>query len=76
MKNLLDAADEYLEHSSWRDIAVLKFCLLSLGLLAGMALPERYREKARTAAVLVFTVTYIPLMTRYLRILLRGDGES
>ena len=30
MKKLLDSANEYLRQSDCRDIAVLKFCLLSL----------------------------------------------
>ena len=72
MNRLLESADRYLEQSSWRDIAVLKVCLLSLGLLAGMELPERWRRPARFLAAFAFTVTYRPLMTRYLRILINN----
>lgn len=73
MKNLFDSADQYLRESSWRDIAVLKFCLLSLGLLAGMQVPERHREKTAAAAAFLFIVTYIPAVTKYLRILIRKE---
>ncbi len=69
MKKLLAGADEYLNRSTWRDIAVLKFCLLSLGLMIGMEVPEEKKERIRSAAAFLFVVTYIPLMVRYLRIL-------
>ena len=35
MKKLFCYADRYLEKSDWRDIAMLKFCLFSMGFFAG-----------------------------------------
>lgn len=75
MKKLFDSANEYLRQSDWRDIAVLKFCLISLGLLAGMQVPEKYRKPACIAASAVFTATYIPTMTKFLSILI-GTGKQ
>ena len=37
MKKLFDAATRYLQTSDWLTIAVLKFCLISLGMMLGMA---------------------------------------
>ena len=34
MKRLFAAADKFIQASDWKDIAILKVCLLSLGLLA------------------------------------------
>lgn len=76
MKALFASADEYLRQSSWKDLAVLKLCLLSLGLLIGMEIPKRGRKETRIAAALLFAATYIPLMVRYLRILLRAAREE
>ena len=76
MKALFTSADEYLCQSSWKDLAVLKLCLLSLGLLIGMEIPKRGRKETRIAAALLFAATYIPLMVRYLRILLRTAREE
>ncbi|MCI8653697.1 MAG: permease of phosphate ABC transporter [Angelakisella sp.] len=76
MKALFTSADEYLRQSSWKDLAVLKLCLLSLGLLIGMEIPKRGRKETRIAAALLFAATYIPLMVRYLRILLRAAREE
>ena len=65
MKKLLDSANEYLRQSDWRDIAVLKFCLLSLGLMAGMQVPEKHKKRVGLLAFFVFLVTYVPLMKKF-----------
>ena len=70
MKRLTDAADRFLKASSWRDIAVLKFCLMALGVLMGLAIPARKKKPAAWAAALVFLATYVPLMGKFLPCLL------
>ena len=73
MKRIFASANEFVRESDWKDLAVLKFCLLSLGLLAGMQIAERCKKGVRIAASVVFTLTYIPLMVKYLKILI-GKG--
>ena len=70
MKRLFDAADRFLKASSWKDIAVLKFCLMALGVLMGLAIPARKKKPAAWAAALVFLATYVPLMGKFLPCLL------
>lgn len=36
MKKLTEAADRYLRDCTWKDISVLKFCLMALGVLMGL----------------------------------------
>lgn len=76
MKKLFSAADRYLQACNWRDIAVLKFCLCALGVLMGLAIPTRKKKRAARIAGLVFVVTYVPLLVKFL-FALRGkeDGE-
>ena len=62
MKELLDLGNRYADESTWKDFALVKFCLFSMGLAAGMKLPEKYREKALKSAGCVFLLTYVPLM--------------
>ena len=69
MKKLLAAADRYVETSDWKTIAVLKFCLLSIGVLFGMQVKPEHRRFAAIGAFSVFLVTYIPLMQKLLRLL-------
>ena len=75
MKRIFASANEFVRESDWKDLAVLKFCLLSLGLLAGMQIAERCKKGVRIAASVVFALTYIPLMVKYLKILI-GKGEE
>ena len=72
MKWLMDAADRYLRDCTWKDIAVLKFCLLALGVLLGIAGPARKKTASAWAASLVFVGTYVPLMSKVLPYLLHG----
>lgn len=69
MKRLFAGADEFLRESDWRDLALVKLCLFSMGLLAGLQVTERRRKRVRIAASAVFLLIYIPLMAKFLRIL-------
>ncbi len=73
IKKLFDSADWYLEESDWKDIAVIKFCLCSLGIMIGAAIPENGKKKAAAGAAAVFTATYIPLMGKYFRVLMNRN---
>ena len=38
MEKLFYSADRYIKKSGWKDLAMLKFCLFSIGFLAGMCI--------------------------------------
>ncbi len=73
MKQLFYYADKYIQESDWRILAMLKFCLFSMGLLAGMGIPEKGRKKAGMMAALVFLATYIPLMAKFIKIAIKKE---
>ena len=64
---------EYVEKSSWKDIALTKFCLFSTGLIAGTRVPEKYKKTAICASSVVFAATYIPLMGILIRIAMKKE---
>lgn len=64
MNKLFGYADQYLQKSNWKDLALIKFCLFSMGILAGMWIPEKNRKQAGVIAAVVFAVTYVPLMAK------------
>ena len=76
MKRLFDSADEFLRRSSWKDLAVLKICLLSLGFLFGTRVPRKRRLGARLLARLVFVLTCIPLMGKYIAVLVGMNSRE
>ena len=73
MKRLLEIGNLYAKESTWKDFALVKFCLFSMGLVAGTQVPEKHKKKAIGAAACVFASTYIPLMAKVFRIALRRD---
>lgn len=68
MKKLFGYADAYIKQSSWKDLAMLKLCLASIGTLFGISLPQKGKKPAALIAGSVFAATYIPLMAKFFRI--------
>lgn len=69
MKKLFCYADRYIKKSDWKDLAMIKFCLFSMGILAGMRIPEKNRKQAGAIAAVVFVATYIPLMAKFFSVI-------
>ena len=68
MKKLFEAANRYIKTSDWKTIAVLKFCLISLGMMIGMTIGRRAKKPAFFGAAAVFTAACIPLMVKFYRV--------
>lgn len=73
MRPLFDAADRYLKACTWKDMALLKFCLFGMGLLVGALLPKKQSKAAAGVGAALFTATYIPLMAKFLPFLLNRE---
>lgn len=73
MKCIFTLADQYVEESDWRTIALLKICLCSVGIMIGLAVPRNKRKIPLIIAAVVFLVTYIPLMWKLVDIVMRRD---
>ena len=68
MKKLFDAANRYVETSDWKTIAVLKFCLISLGMMMGMSIKKEAKKPVFIGALGVFAASYVPLMVKFYRV--------
>ena len=65
MKKLILLANRYIQESDWKILALVKFCLLAMGVLWGLALaPTRAKRWAAAVAAAVFALTYPPLMLK------------
>lgn len=71
MKKLFEYANQYVQESDWKDMALLKFCLCAMGVMIGVAISPKHKKAALGIAAGVFTVTYIPLMSKFLNIIVR-----
>lgn len=72
MHKWLSYANEYVRQSDWKDLALIKLCLCSAGVLIGMSLAKRVKKLATFGAMAVFIATYLPLMWKLLKIV-TGD---
>ncbi|MCQ2442669.1 MAG: permease of phosphate ABC transporter [Oscillospiraceae bacterium] len=72
---LFDYANQYIEESDWKIFAILKFCLVALGILIGLLIGEKGCEKGKKAVAIcsgvVFVVTYVVLMTKFFKLVFR-----
>lgn len=73
MKKLFCYADKYVEQSSWKDFALVKLCLFAIGIMAGIRIPDKNKRAAGWIAYFVFLATYLPLMSKFLRIVTEKD---
>lgn len=73
---LFTYANGYCRESTWRELALVKLCLCSVGLMLGLSVPWRQKKPALLASALVFGVTYPLLMTGFIRSVLRQRREG
>ena len=75
MRRLITAENLQPKKRELTAAALLRLCLGALGVLVGLAAARRHRREAGVLAGILFVVTYIPLMGRFLRAL-ADPGEK
>lgn len=73
MGKLFGYAEKYIAKSDWKDLAMLKFCLFAMGVLAGMWIPKKNKKRAGGIAAAVFVATYIPLMAKFFSVVAESE---
>ena len=72
MKKLLAFGNRYAKQSTWKDFALVKLCLFSIGLVVGTLVSEQYKRAVIIVAICVFAATYIPLIVKMIRVAREG----
>ena len=75
MKKLFELGNQYAKESDWKDFALLKLCLCSMGIIIGTQVTPKYKKTVICASIGVFIATYIPLMTKVFKIMLHDSTE-
>ena len=65
---LFDIANKYCKESDWKILAMVKFCLFSMGIMVGVLLPDRFRNVALIIFGVIFIATYVPLMSKFFKL--------
>lgn len=68
MKKLLAFGNRYAKESTWKDFALVKLCLFSMGLVLGTLVSAQYKRAVIIGAACVFAATYIPLIVKMIRV--------
>ena len=68
MKQLLKCADRYISQCRIKDFALLKVCLGAMGIIIGLSIPEKKRKWPLAAAGALFLISYVMLMTEFIKI--------
>ena len=76
MKRLYTYVDIYIKESSWKDLALIKFCMCAVGVLIGLMIPKGQKKWSLMAAGAVFLLTYIPLMGKFLGGIFRRETKE
>ncbi len=75
MKKLFYYATAYAKQCSWKDFALIKFCLCAIGIIIGVLLPKTVMKPVLIIAVAVFVITYIPIMVKFIKLIIREKGR-
>ena len=66
---LFNVANKYCKESDWKILAIVKFCLFSMGIIVGVLLPDRFRNVVLIIFGVVFIITYVHLMSKFFKLL-------
>lgn len=67
MKNIFNCANLYLRRTDWKDLALIKICLCSIGIMLGLIVSKDKKKTCFILAFLAFFLTYIPVMAKFLK---------
>lgn len=74
MKGLINYADRYLEQADWTDMALLKVCLCSMGMIIGTSVCDKAKKPVKFGAKVVMVATCVPLAIKAVNILLEDSS--
>lgn len=79
---LIVCANQWMKESTWKDLALVKFCLCAAGSILGLTVLRKNKKAALAISVVVFIATWLPLMKRFFEVVCRtlescrsSDGE-
>lgn len=76
MQRLLDYSSRYIKKTTWKDFALIKLCLCSMGILIGLSVPKKATKPVAVTAGITFIATYIPLMMKVIDVVEKDCPHS
>ena len=75
IEQVMDTANTYIKDSDWTDLALIKFCMLAIGVIIGATVCGKKKVPVIVISSIVFVVTLIPILIRFLPILSENAKE-
>ena len=72
---LIVCANQWMKESTWKDLALVKFCLCAVGSILGLTVLRKNKKAALAISVVVFIATWLPLMKRFFEVVCRTLGS-
>lgn len=73
MKKLIIYANSFLRQADWKDLAMIKCCLCAVGIILGVLLSKKHKAFAWVVSLIVFFVTWVPLMKKFFHVVMTTD---
>ena len=70
---LYNSIDDFAKQASLLDIGLLHLCVGSAGLIAGLLAPKKEKKSALATASVLFSLSLIPLMFKFVRTAAKHD---
>jgi len=71
--NLCRSINDCAKTFSLLDFGLLHFCVGSAGAIAGMLVPKKSKKHAFAATSIIFSLTLLPLMIKFVRIVVSQE---
>ena len=68
MKKMITAGEDFIKKMDMADVGFLKAGMFSMGLFSGICVTKKNKSKIGFWALLISIMTFIPLMSKFLRI--------
>lgn len=69
MKKITEKMHRYANTFTLLDWALIKFCLIALGVMLACLIPQEYHQIVFFIAVLVFVLSFLPLILRFIKVM-------
>lgn len=66
MRYWIEKGQRYVQSMTLLEIALLKFCMLGLGIVIGASALEKRKSAVRACGAVMFLLSYVPLMSSFL----------
>lgn len=66
----ISVTDMYMKESTWKDLALIKLCVFSVGVLIGLCIPKKHKAVYSIIGALVIGVTLTPIMMKFVPMLI------